>query len=216
MARTAREPLHRVPCVVHAARRGGPGAGRGYVSTVLESAFFDVNNHYEPNAAAPVRPVRVPEGRAADAVSPPRPAWFNVRLTFADGAVIDVLATMSAERITVEEVCADLPLDGFTVAAEWVEEPAGGACRVAAEASRTPAVAADGPQPPPVGRARPSWPGGRAGRRIAAQAYRAAQQAGRDPCSRWMCATGRSRRRSLRLIAGARDEGLLSPRHNRR
>jgi hypothetical protein len=30
-----------------------------------------------------------------------------------------------------------------------------------------------------------------------------------------MCVTGRSRRKSLRLIAGARDEGYLAPRHNR-
>ncbi|MGW0562445.1 DUF6214 family protein [Streptomyces sp. NPDC003016] len=182
---------------------------------MLESAFFDVNNHYEPNAAAPVRPVQDPEGRSADAASPPRSAWFTVRLTFADGARIDVLAAMSAERITVEEVRADLPLDGFTAVAEWAEGPAG-ARQAAVEAPRRPVVAAYGPQPPPVGRARPSWPGGRAGRRIAAQAYRAAQQAGRDPVLAVMCATGRSRRKSLRLIAGARDEGLLSPRHNRR
>ena len=31
-----------------------------------------------------------------------------------------------------------------------------------------------------------------------------------------MNATGRNRRRSLRLIAGARDEGFLTPRHNKR
>nr|WP_247240702.1 DUF6214 family protein [Streptomyces sp. LBUM 1487] len=31
-----------------------------------------------------------------------------------------------------------------------------------------------------------------------------------------MCATGHSRRKSLRLIAAARDEGLLGPRHARR
>lgn len=163
---------------------------------MLESTFFDVNNHYEPNAAGPVRP-----------------AWFNVRLTFADGARIDVLAAMSAERITVEEVRADLPLDGFTAAAEWVEGPLGGGCRVVAEA---PPAAAPEPKPPPARRARPSWPGGRAGRRIAAQAYRAAQQAGQDPVLAVMDATGRSRRGSLRLIAGARDEGHLSPRHHRR
>ncbi|WP_344493665.1 DUF6214 family protein [Streptomyces enissocaesilis] len=181
---------------------------------MLESAFFDVNNHYEPNATAPVWPVPDPEGRSADTASPPRPAWFTVRLTLADGARIDVLAAMSAERITVEEVRADLPLDGFTAVAEWAEGPAGD--RRAVGAPRTPVIAPDGPQPPPVGRARPSWPGGRAGRRIAAQAYRAAQQAGRDPVLAVMCATGRSRRKSLRLIAGARDEGLLSPRHNRR
>ncbi|MBT2394605.1 hypothetical protein J7E89_01080 [Streptomyces sp. ISL-100] len=168
------------------------------------STFFDVNNHYEPNRAESVRP-----------------SWSNVRLTVADGARIDVLAAMSAERITVEQVRADLPLGGFTAAAEWVEGPLGGACRVVAETPRTPAEEASEPKPspvkpPPVRRARPSWPGGKAGRRIAAQAYRAAQQAGQDPVLAVMCATGRSRRKSLRLIASARDEGHLPPRRNRR
>ncbi|MFJ9469764.1 DUF6214 family protein [Streptomyces caniferus] len=53
-------------------------------------------------------------------------------------------------------------------------------------------------------------------RRVAADAYRQAQQEGRDPVEAVMLATGRNRRRSLRLIAGARDEGLLTPRHNKR
>ncbi|WP_338120216.1 DUF6214 family protein [Streptomyces agglomeratus] len=79
-----------------------------------------------------------------------------------------------------------------------------------------PAPAAPEPKTPPARRARPSWPGGRAGRRIAAQAYRSAQLAGQDPVLAVMDATGRSRRGSLRLIASARDEGHLSPRHNRR
>ncbi|MYT27281.1 DUF6214 family protein [Streptomyces sp. MspMP-M5] len=53
-------------------------------------------------------------------------------------------------------------------------------------------------------------------RKIAAAAYRAAQQDGRDPIQAVMHATGRNRRRALRLIAGARDAGLLTPRHNKR
>ncbi|WP_432003877.1 DUF6214 family protein [Streptomyces sioyaensis] len=53
-------------------------------------------------------------------------------------------------------------------------------------------------------------------RRIAADAYRQAQREGNDPVLAVMLATGRNRRRSLRLIAGARDEGLLTPRHNKR
>ncbi|WP_239472447.1 DUF6214 family protein [Streptomyces sp. NEAU-S7GS2] len=53
-------------------------------------------------------------------------------------------------------------------------------------------------------------------RKIAADAYRQAQREGRDPVLAVMLATGRNRRRSLRLIAGARDEGLLTPRHNKR
>ena len=53
-------------------------------------------------------------------------------------------------------------------------------------------------------------------RKGAAAAYRAAQQEGRDPIQAVMHATGRNRRRALRLIAGARDAGLLTPRHNKR
>ncbi|WP_242640654.1 DUF6214 family protein, partial [Streptomyces kasugaensis] len=49
-----------------------------------------------------------------------------------------------------------------------------------------------------------------------ADAYREAQRDGRDPVLAVMTVTGRNRRRSLRLIAGARDEGLLTPRHHKR
>ena len=52
-------------------------------------------------------------------------------------------------------------------------------------------------------------------RRLAADVYREAQRQGRDPVEAVMQATGRNRRRSLRLIAGARDEGFLTPRHKR-
>ncbi|WP_405746890.1 DUF6214 family protein [Streptomyces sp. NBC_01525] len=59
---------------------------------------------------------------------------------------------------------------------------------------------------------------GRGGDRskVVADAYREAQREGRDPVEAVMSATGRGRRRALRLIAGARDAGLLSPRHHRR
>ncbi|MER6785188.1 DUF6214 family protein [Streptomyces sp. NPDC000658] len=66
------------------------------------------------------------------------------------------------------------------------------------------------------GRARPAWPRGIEGRRLVAQEYRAAQEDGVDPVLAVMCATGHSRRRSLRLIAQARDAGYLTPRHARR
>jgi hypothetical protein len=57
---------------------------------------------------------------------------------------------------------------------------------------------------------------GAAGRRNVAAVYLAAQQAGHDPVLAVMAATGLSRRRSLRLIAGARDKGNLpSSRHRR-
>ncbi|MFF3873786.1 DUF6214 family protein [Streptomyces sp. NPDC001978] len=65
-------------------------------------------------------------------------------------------------------------------------------------------------------RARWGWPRGMEGRRLAAQEYRAAQGEGRDPVLAVMRATGRSRRRCLRLIARARDAGFLTPRHARR
>uniref|UniRef100_UPI00066A930A DUF6214 family protein n=1 Tax=Streptomyces sp. SBT349 TaxID=1580539 RepID=UPI00066A930A len=53
-------------------------------------------------------------------------------------------------------------------------------------------------------------------RRLAAAAYLAARQDGRDPVLAVMAVSGRSRRRALRLIASARDKGLLPPRHARR
>ncbi|WP_344300831.1 DUF6214 family protein, partial [Streptomyces murinus] len=49
-----------------------------------------------------------------------------------------------------------------------------------------------------------------------AREYRAAQEAGADPVLAVMRATGHGRRRSLGLIAQARDAGLLTPRHARR
>ncbi|MGW7613286.1 DUF6214 family protein, partial [Streptomyces sp. NPDC054766] len=53
-------------------------------------------------------------------------------------------------------------------------------------------------------------------RQLVAEAYRAAQEEGVDPVLAVMGATGHSRRESLRLIAGARDAGFLTPRHARR
>ncbi|WP_405843905.1 DUF6214 family protein [Streptomyces platensis] len=89
--------------------------------------------------------------------------------------------------------------------------------------SSTPPDAAESspssPSAPPAERARSAvLARTRAGerRKIAADAYRQAQREGRDPVLAVMHATGRNRRRSLRLIAGARDEGLLTPRHNKR
>ncbi|MGW3625617.1 DUF6214 family protein [Streptomyces sp. NPDC000880] len=153
------------------------------------------------------------------------PPWFNVRLTFAGGARIDVLAVVDDGQIAIEDLRADppLPLGGFAVLAERIEDPLEDACRAAASPP-----APDEPEPAPLcaggqaeardpgrRRARPAVPRGSAGRRMAADAYRAAQQDGRDPVLAVMAATGRSRRKSLRLIAGARDEGYLAPRHNR-
>ncbi|MFE6281289.1 DUF6214 family protein [Streptomyces sp. NPDC057877] len=131
--------------------------------------------------------------------------WLQVRLTFADGAEVAVLAVVAGGRVRVEDVRAQpaLSLDDLAVLADWLEGPLAEACGVA---------------PGPVGaarRARPAWPRGVEGRWLVAREYRAAQDEGADPVLAVMCATGHSRRGSLRLIAQARDAGFLTPRHAR-
>ncbi|MFF5536765.1 DUF6214 family protein [Streptomyces cinerochromogenes] len=69
---------------------------------------------------------------------------------------------------------------------------------------------------PGARRARQAWPRGIEGRRLVARQYRTAQDEGIDPVLAVMNATGRGRRRALRLIAQARDAGFLTPRHVRR
>ncbi|MFE7571014.1 DUF6214 family protein [Streptomyces sp. NPDC057539] len=257
------------------------------------------------------------DGAARREILPP---WVDIRLTFADGARIDVLAVVRDGRIAIEDAQADPPLalDGFAALAEAIEAPLHNACQVVAGRHRPPApqpvaggvpvdapatrpapgseegsrplpevpvspeearlpvesvpthvsgpvpLAAEGPaerpveesaperapdpapaappEPAPVDaqsaaqaaapeaaqtaaqeqdgsgrhRARPSLPRGSAAREGVAEIYRAAQQAGQDPVLAVMSATGFSRRKALRLIAGARDEGHLTPRHHRR
>ncbi|MFD8324463.1 DUF6214 family protein [Streptomyces lydicus] len=361
-----------------------------------ESDFYTVNHRYEAQGAPrewPTWELRA-HGSAAPAAGPAAPggaagsdgrggppprldplgSWCSARLTFADGARIDVLVTVSDDHITVEDVRADppLPLDGLADLARWIEgplddafraatgrprktrpaprqpgpaavspereggpmagpprkpmagpasdavpasapepvtrpaagtaaegasaaetcgtgelsagrapgspvsvppEPLGGAVAApAAESTAAPAIAepavdpaADGAVDPADAGSKPaageadtagtdaagkgaangadalvaapaktaaSAPGkvaeerarsallarsrAAARRKLAAEAYRQAQREGRDPVLAVMLATGRNRRRSLRLIAGARDEGLLTPRHNKR
>ncbi|MER5888108.1 DUF6214 family protein [Streptomyces sp. NPDC001941] len=173
------------------------------------------------------------------------PPWFQFRLTFADGARVDVMAVVADDgRVSLEDLRAEppLPLDVLGEVAQWIERPLADAWRALAGqgggawgAPTATSVASWGTFPglladarereyereyererEPAHRARSGWPRGQAGRRIAAEAYTAAQREGRDPVLAVMCATGRSRRKSLRLIAGARDEGYLTPRHNRR
>ncbi|MFJ6698944.1 DUF6214 family protein [Streptomyces sp. NPDC091272] len=164
------------------------------------------------------------DGGARREVLPP---WFNIRLTFADGARIEVLAVVSEGRVAIEDMKADPPLsfDGFATLANWIEGPLEDACRVAVEQQRfasggsrgvAEAVPVFAEEPAGKRRARPTWPRGSAGRMIAAEAYRTAQKEGEDPVLAVMYATGRSRRKSLKVIASARDEGYLAPRHNRR
>ncbi|GHA76026.1 hypothetical protein GCM10010330_31590 [Streptomyces tendae] len=133
-------------------------------------------------------------------------SWFDVRLAFPDGARVDALAVLSGADVRVEDVRAQPPLslDDLAVLAEWLEHPLFEAC--------VPAPGA----PTASRRARPAWPRGREGRRLAAQEYRTARDEGGDPVLAVMRATGHSRRRSLRLIGQARDEGFLAPRRARR
>ncbi|MFD4553648.1 DUF6214 family protein [Streptomyces sp. NPDC058469] len=141
-------------------------------------------------------------------------SWFHVRLAFPDGARVDALAVVSEQNVSVEDVRAQpaLSLDDLTVLADWLEGPLCEACGLEP-------VPADGEEWTESGgarRARPAWPRGIEGRWQIAQEYRAAQEEGADPVLAVMCATGHSRRRSLRLISQARDAGFLTPRHARR
>ncbi|MFF0223141.1 DUF6214 family protein [Streptomyces sp. NPDC004629] len=138
-------------------------------------------------------------------------SWFTVRLAFADGARIDVLAVVCEGCVFFEDVRARPALspDDLTVLADWIEEPLLQACGLGAEPGAEGGTA-------PAARARPAWPRGDEGRRQVARAYLAAQEEGADPVLAVMSATGYGRRKSLVLIAQARDAGLLPPRHARR
>ncbi|MFJ9627095.1 DUF6214 family protein [Streptomyces sp. NPDC091280] len=142
-------------------------------------------------------------------------SWFHVRLSFTDGARVDALAVICDQCVSVEDVRAQpaLSLDDLTVLADWIEGPIFEACGMEAG---PPDEGEEGVGPGGARRARPPWPRGIEGRWLVAQEYRAAQEEGVDPVLAVMCATGHSRRRSLRLISQARDAGYLTPRHARR
>ncbi|MEU6139383.1 DUF6214 family protein [Streptomyces sp. NPDC047081] len=139
-------------------------------------------------------------------------AWFTVRLAFPDGARVDALAVVGEGSVSLEDVRAQpaLSLDDLALLADWIEDPLFEACGLGEEASEE-AEGETGSR-----RARPAWPRGIEGRWLVAQEYRAAQEEGVDPVLAVMCATGHSRRKSLRLISQARDAGFLTPRHARR
>ncbi|MFI1765852.1 DUF6214 family protein [Streptomyces sp. NPDC020800] len=153
-------------------------------------------------------------------------SWVHVRLAFPDGARVDAMAVVTGGDVSVEDVKAQpaLSLTDLTVLADWIEDPLLEACGAAAEASHEGSGqgAGAGDRAPwdaeHAGgrRARPAWPRGIEGCRLAAREYRAAQEEGVDPVLAVMCATGHSRRRSLWLIAQARDAGFLAPRHAKR
>ncbi|AZP16024.1 DUF6214 family protein [Streptomyces aquilus] len=138
-------------------------------------------------------------------------SWFHVRLAFTDGARVDLLAVVADGCASLEDVRAQpaLSLDDLAVLADWIEGPLFEACGLGP-------VAEEEGEPGVARRARPAWPRGVEGRWLVAQEYRAAQEEGVDPVLAVMCATGHSRRKSLRMIAQARDAGYLTPRHARR
>ncbi|MFD5256730.1 DUF6214 family protein [Streptomyces bobili] len=146
-------------------------------------------------------------------------SWYTVRLAFPDEAFVEVLAVVSVESVSVEDVRARpaLSLDDLTVLAEWIEEPlvewCGGGRKSPSAGGSAEGVAAGGSG---ARRARPVRPRGIEGRRLVAEEYRAAQTRGVDPVLAVMRTTGHSRRRSLSMIAQARDAGFLPPRHARR
>ncbi|WP_405801152.1 DUF6214 family protein [Streptomyces sp. NBC_01506] len=189
------------------------------------------------------------------------PPWVDIRLTFADGARVDVLAVLRDGVIAVEDAQADppLPLTDLTELGAWIEAPLAYARRVVAGQHHVEidpltdddcggtgmAGGAEGvgvavteedegyeyeggpadtdadlvpEEPAPAGRHRADDPesSGSADRRGVAATYRRAQQLGQDPVLAVMCATGYGRRKSLSLIASARDDGYLTPRHRRR
>ncbi|HZF89324.1 DUF6214 family protein [Streptomyces sp.] len=153
-------------------------------------------------------------------------AWLQVRLAFPDGAGVEALAVLADGNVSLEDVRARpaLSLDDLVELADWIEGPLFEACGIASEtveddgAGEGDAESEDGCAGAGVGarRARPPFPRGIQGRWLVAQEYRAAQAEGADPVLAVMCATGHSRRKSLRLIAQARDAGFLAPRHARR
>jgi hypothetical protein len=167
---------------------------------VLNASFLHLSDRFPTDGEVSVRPAwEVREDGGAT-------SWFDVRLTFADGARVDALAVVSGECVRIEDVRAQpaLSLDDLEVLAEWIEGPLFEACGAGAHASAG------------RRRARPAWPQGMEGRWLVAQEYRAAQQQGVDPVLAVMDATGHSRRRALRLIGQARDAGFLTPRRARR
>ncbi|GGV34889.1 hypothetical protein GCM10010245_55990 [Streptomyces spectabilis] len=145
---------------------------------------------------------------------------LHVRLDL-DGAHVDVLAAVCEGRVAIEDLRArpPLPLPDLVALADRIEGPLADVCRGVAQqygpadASCRGALADEAAA---AHRARPAEQRGDTVRQAAVEAYRTARDEGRDPVLAVMCATGHSRRKSLRLIAGARDAGHLSPRHRRR
>ncbi|MEU3790246.1 DUF6214 family protein [Streptomyces fructofermentans] len=174
---------------------------------MLETSFLNLSDRDGPDAAVAVWPAW--EVRERDTVT----TWCNVRLSFDDGARVDLLAVVCDGCVSVEDVRARpaLSLDDVAVLPDWIEGPLLEACAGPAAPG---ADAGDGTSD--KRHARPERPRGVEGLRFVAGEYLAAREAGRDAVLAVMAVTGHSRRRSLRLIAGARDAGFLTARHVRR
>ncbi|MEW2114252.1 DUF6214 family protein [Streptomyces sp. NPDC005474] len=175
---------------------------------MLEASFLHLSGRCPTQGTVTVRPaweVQEHEGSATT-------AWYEVRLAFTDGAQVDLLAVVREAGVSIEDVRAQpaLSLDDLAALADWIEGPLFEACGYGPGGSGEADVC---PRPR---RARPAWPRGVEGRWQVAEEYRAAQEEGADPVLAVMCATGHSRRRSLRMISQARDAGFLTPSHARR
>jgi hypothetical protein len=209
---------------------------------VLEASFLNLSDRRFEDGAVSVRPAwEVQESDGATSWFQVRLQFTDGARV--DALAVVSAGCLSIEDVRAQPA---LSLADLTVLADWIEEPLSEACGIElreeeAYEEETPAegprrdgtpyddspVEADartgladvtaGPgEDAAPRRARPSWPRGVEGRWLIAQEYRAAQEEGLDPVLAVMCATGHSRRRSLRLISQARDAGFLTPRHARR
>ncbi|MEU3708685.1 DUF6214 family protein [Streptomyces catenulae] len=161
----------------------------------------------EPEAASTAEPAPEPAaatGPTATTEPPiaPTPAWT------AD-LHPDPAATPTADAAPAPSPAPDAETPTPDATGEPADRPAAPAADRTDDASPP-----TDPSAAPEGRALRGRSGDRS--KAVAEAYRAAQRDGRDPVEAVMSATGRGRRRALRLIAGARDAGLLSPRHHKR
>lgn len=86
--------------------------------------------------------------------------WYTVRLSFPDGACGEVLAVVSAGRVSVEDVRAQpaLSLVDLTMRADWIEGPLFETCGGGAPEADAGAEALEETRGPH--RARPAWPRG--------------------------------------------------------
>ncbi|MFI1301962.1 DUF6214 family protein [Streptomyces sioyaensis] len=164
-------------------------------------------------------PERAPEPAGAGAGESPTPSATEAAAAGETpaGAAAPGEVSVASTGTVPGDGTADSTASGAGRSAET--SSAGSSAELPADASAEPSTEPSAPVVPPAERTRSAvLARSRSGerRRIAADAYRQAQREGNDPVLAVMLATGRNRRRSLRLIAGARDEGLLTPRHNKR